>query len=281
MQRNFDFHQVQIAINEKNFDEYPACDLCGSEVTEEKFTSRGARIVSCTNCGLWFTSPRLSGQALEAFLRYPYNPRNIDMTENRLHYGVSNSGNIKSPLWNGRRAQISEKYNALLDAIQKHLDRPIETLHDVGCGVGFLIQDALARGLRATGNELNGYAHRVMTEDLGLEVWNCNVSEIEGRRDHYDVVVMDDYIEHTYHPYTDMKASHRLLKPEGILYLETFYIDSEPFKLHGDKWRMFTWPHVYHFSRATLQKMVEKAGFTVEDTITKPAKGVIRIFASK
>ena len=42
--------------------------------------------------------------------------------------------------------------------MESYLGRKIGRLHDVGCGVGFLMETAKESGIEVTGNELNKYA---------------------------------------------------------------------------------------------------------------------------
>ncbi len=78
-----------------------------------------------------------------------------------------------------------------------------------------------------------------------------------------DAITMCSYIEHSYHPYQDVLVASRLLKPGGLLYVSTFHIDSKAFAKLGNKWGMFEWNHVYHFSSKTLKEMIDRAGLVV------------------
>lgn len=262
------------------FDEYPPCEMCGSEVREQKLTTRdGVSIVECGSCGLWFTSPRISEKTWTEWLKTP-TERSIEFTENRLKYGVSLTSNTKYALpdWYDRRMRAE---NSIIDKVERHLGGAATRIHDVGCGIGYLLQAAQRRGIESSGNELNAYAYHVMCERLGLDVYNVNLPELDLPRGTLDAVVMHDYIEHTYHPLADLEAAYRLLRPGGVVFIRTFHIDCRTFdRLRGD-WNMLFWSHTFHFSTNTLHKMIEKAGFELTWTDADYENDIITLVASK
>lgn len=262
------------------FDEYPPCDSCGGTAVTEKLVAKdGSRIVECDHCGLWFTSPRINEAVWVRYLQTP-TERSREFTENRLRYGVALSSNVKFvlPGWFERRMRLE---NAIIDRIQKHLDAPIHRLHDVGCGVGFLLRAARDRGINASGNDLNQYAWQVMQERFGLTVYNDSLPRLELPPESVDAVVMRDYIEHSYHPMLDLHAAHKLLRPGGVVYVETFHIDSRPFEELGAGWNMLFWSHTYHYSTKTLSDMVSRAGLAILEVQTSHADTLVRVTARK
>lgn len=246
------------------FDEFPHCEMCGSDTVQEVlYTTDNRRIVECNNCGLWFTSPRVEETAWTEYLKTDSERSSTrTFTENRLKYGVALHRNIKYtyPNWRiGREQRINRK----IDEMEKHLGRKIKTLHDVGCGVGFFMQTAQNRGIQVTGNDLNWYACKVMTERLGLNVYNDVLPNLELGEGNYDVILMNDYIEHTYHPLADLNTAYGFLQTGGIIYIETFHIDCSKFELLKGHWSMLYWNHTFHFSTETLSRMVTKTGFNI------------------
>ncbi|MBA7627873.1 hypothetical protein ES703_35342 [subsurface metagenome] len=229
---------------------------------EVLITRDGRRIVECNHCGLWFTSPRINGNTWVEYLKEE-TERSIEFTENRLKSGVASSHRTKysPPDWRKRRAAIE---NQIIDEIEEHWGGKVNRLHDVGCGVGFLLEAARNRGIEASGNDLNRYACKVMKERLGLKVYNDILPSLKIEEGSLDAIVFRDYIEHTYHPLQDLKAAYKFLRPGGVIWIETFHVDCHTFqRLKGD-WDMLFWNHVFHFSTKSLQDMVVKAGFVVK-----------------
>lgn len=245
------------------FDEHPTCDGCGAEDSREVLIAiDGNRIVECESCGLWRTSPRIAEDKWFQWLRRGANERNKVVTENRLKYGVAMPQNIAFSRsgW-GRR--LEKRHKEVFSLLERFASHRLLRIHDVGCGVGFFLAFCRAKGLRVSGNELNEYAVRAMRERFGLEVYPCVLGEVPVERGSVDAITMNAYIEHSYHPYSDLLAASSLLKQGGLLYLSTFHTDSVEFDRLGKRWDMFTWNHVYHFSSRTLGELVKKAGFEI------------------
>lgn len=265
------------------FDEYPPCEMCYSNsITEKLITQDNSRIVECNNCGLWFTSPRINEKSWIKYLKSTAD-RNIRCTENRFKYGVALTANVKYAFPNWRKLRKIQ-HDEILDFIEINSGieiKKIKRIHDVGCGVGFLIQDALSRGIEASGNELNAYACKVMKERFGLIVYNDILPNLNIEPESIDAIIMRDYIEHTYHPLADLKAAHKLLKKGGILYVETFHIDCKKFEELKDNWNMLFWNHVFHFSQNTLEYMIKIAKFSILDVQTSFKNVLIKIVARK
>jgi SAM-dependent methyltransferase/transcription elongation factor Elf1 len=262
------------------FDEYTPCEMCGGESVSEKIIAKdGSRIVECNKCGLWFTSPRIKETEWIDWLN-AINERSIEFTENRLRYGVALPSNVKysSPFWRESKRKI---YNMLIDEIEKYFGEKIQSIHDVGCGVGSLLDVARARGIEVTGNDLNGYACKVMRERFGFTVYNDSLPNLDMKNSSVDAIVLRDYIEHTYHPLADLKASYKFLRTKGILYIETFKVDCAEFKRLGGDWNMLFWNHVFHFCTKTLTDMVQKAGFNIVYVKSRYEDSIIKIFARK
>jgi 2-polyprenyl-3-methyl-5-hydroxy-6-metoxy-1,4-benzoquinol methylase len=262
------------------FDDYPPCAICkGTISTEVMITYDGSRIVKCDQCGLWFTNPRISENKWYEHLMTD-TVRSIDFTNNRINFGVALSGNIKyvPPYWRNRRARINKE---ILNAIQPHI-MVKERLHDVGCGVGFLMQDAKKHGWKeVSGNELNSYSCNVMKEKFGLQVYNDTLPNLDIPEESFDAVTMTDYIEHTYQPLLDLEKANYILKENGILYIQTFHINCKAFEVNRSNWNMLFWNHVYHFSQETLELLIKKAGFRIIDTQADFNNTLIKVIAKK
>jgi SAM-dependent methyltransferase len=110
------------------------------------------------------------------------------------------------------------------------------------CGCGYLLKAAQDMGVYAAGNDLNRYAVDRMRELFGFDVYTGLIYDLlvrgDVKKDDFDIVYMNDYIEHSFHPKKDLKAAFEMLKKNGVAYLTTFCIDSERFDKLGEKWDM-------------------------------------------
>ncbi|GBF08530.1 putative S-adenosylmethionine-dependent methyltransferase [Aeropyrum pernix] len=100
---------------------------------------------------------------------------------------------------------------------------------DIGCGLGYLVKEAMEEGIDAYGIEISDYALRnaIIKERVKLG----SITDIPFEDEYFDVVSAFDVLEHI-HPRDTFKALseiHRVLKPKGILIMTTpnpCYIDS-------------------------------------------------------
>ena len=81
----------------------------------------------------------------------------------------------------------------------------------------------------------------------------------------FDAVVLLHVIEHMPDPSENLRDIHRVLKPGGVLAVETPRFDSLMFKLLGRRERSLSNcnGHIYFFSVPTLSRLLEKNGFEV------------------
>lgn len=244
------------------FDEYSKCDFCGSEENREVLiTQIGNRIVECSECGLWFTSPRINEKTWINFLKSE-TERSIIFTENRLKYGYSLPSLIKYslPNWFKRRMKLE---NNIINECESYLGESIKRLHDVGCGVGFNLMKARELNIDATGNDLNGYACRIMRSKYNLDVYNNVLQKCPIEKESIDVIIMRDYIEHTYHPFIDLLIAHSILRDNGIIWIETFHTDCKKFDKLKEGWNYLNWSHTHHFKSNVLRNIIIDSGFRI------------------
>jgi SAM-dependent methyltransferase len=82
--------------------------------------------------------------------------------------------------------------------------------------------------------------------------------------DLYDVALMIHVIEHVPDPCQTLSELFRMLRPGGILVVETPRYDTLTFKLLGHRERsVLCEGHVYFFTTSTLERIAQKVGFSL------------------
>ncbi|NMF88458.1 class I SAM-dependent methyltransferase [Aromatoleum petrolei] len=154
---------------------------------------------------------------------------------------------------------------AAADAECRHLPRPPAgggALLDVGCGNGQFLSMAREMGWNAEGVDFDECAVNA-ARSAGLQVRLGGIELFDGERERYDVITLSHVIEHIHDPIDLLGRIHRLLKPGGILWLETPNLSSAGHRLYGPNWRGLEPPrHLVLFNATSLCSVLYKAGFS-------------------
>ena len=87
----------------------------------------------------------------------------------------------------------------------------------------------------------------------------------------FDVITLCHVIEHVYDPVKVLKACFTLLKPGGVLWLETPNIDSYSYARFQQHWRGLETPrHLVLFNRQALRQAMISAGFRTPQDRSRP-----------
>jgi hypothetical protein len=70
-------------------------------------------------------------------------------------------------------------------------------------------------------------------------------------------------LEHTPDPKREIRETHRLLEESGLLVINYPDIGSWVARLMGRSWVFLLDVHLYYFTRATMRRLLEDAGFEV------------------
>jgi SAM-dependent methyltransferase len=138
-----------------------------------------------------------------------------------------------------------------------------QTLLDVGCSTGEFLKLAQRRF------ECHGVDLNVETAEIarakGFQVITGTIADVRGS-EQFDVVTMLQVIEHLVKPMGPLADVHRLLKPGGILYLNTPCVDSASFALFRERhMHVSSYGHVSLFTKSSLNCLAGRCGFSMVD----------------
>lgn len=130
--------------------------------------------------------------------------------------------------------------------------------------VGTLLNIAQKRGWICTGVEINKKAARHCKEKYNLNVIPQAIEKVKLQDNSYDLIVMNDLIEHVPDPLDTLKKAKKLLKDNGYLFIVTPNINSFISILSGKKWlHIKPDEHIYYFTPITIKNLLSKAGLKV------------------
>ena len=149
--------------------------------------------------------------------------------------------------------------------------RPVEAkLLDVGCGSGEFLLRAQEAGWNAIGVEPDKKAVEQANRH-DLNVIQGDLKTFAEQQDIFDYITLNHVLEHTHDPVAYIKDCYRLLKPGGIIWIETPNIKSAGHKKFGKNWRGLEAPrHLTIFNHKSLHHVLVDAGFSSLKVTTRP-----------
>jgi len=239
------------------------CALCGDPesvtVTRQYVFGEHFHVVRCNGCGLIRTNPRPDAAWKERFYDTRYNGY-LESQARDFLYAPEPSRLLG--------------YHRLLRFLQPRIPKHA-TLLDVGCAAGMFVKEARDRGLDATGCDYSEAAIAYGKEHFGVNIIQSVAEAIDVPDNQYDVVTILHVIEHLPTPLNVLRELRRVLKPGGLLLLETvnyrvhyeiekhlkFLIPIYSFLTHRAALPWVPFDHLYHWTPPTMQRAMEMAGF--------------------
>lgn len=167
----------------------------------------------------------------------------------------------------------------ILDAIECH--GRVGRLLDLGCWVGFLLDEAADRGWRTTGIEPSEFASGYARDRLGLDVRTGELFDTELATGAFDAVVLGDVIEHLPDPGAALDRIAAALAPAGILAMALPDAGSRLARAMGRRWWSVIPTHVHYFTRASIGTLLEARGYGVLQIDTAPKAFTVRYYLGR
>lgn len=225
------------------------CYLCQSSNISLFFKKQGYRLYRCDNCGLIFLDFR---KKYTKFLKEYYNEG----------YFAGDPTFIAYSDYLGDRGVIVKNLRNYLKEILKY--QKDGKLLDVGCAMGFFMEEAERAGFQSYGVDVSSYAIAEAKKKFGKRALLASLSEVNFPPGLFSVVTLFDVIEHLQDPLGDLKKIKKILRDDGLLVIETGDAGSLWARIMGAKWIFYAPPqHLFYFNKITIKRLLKQAGFEV------------------
>lgn len=270
----------------ENINQCPICGFNGRKLMHEglidyffKCAPGEWSLYECTNCESAYLDPRPTEETI-GLAYHNYFTHTITPTVKSRHSSILRryirrvSNGYLNSAFHCKRSDASRIGPAIVPVIKplelylqaeaRHLPKLPNnggTLLDIGCGNGDFVQLAHEAGWETFGIDPDPKAVAA-TKSLGLNAQVGGIESINNQEKAYDIITSSHVIEHVHNPIGLLRACHRLLKPGGMLWLETPNIKSYGHRFYGRYWRGLETPrHLVIFSPSGLLNNLNDVGF--------------------
>ncbi len=160
--------------------------------------------------------------------------------------------------------EVTKKsYLDYLDVLGKYINKQGSVnMFEVGCATGFFMDLARQRGWQTEGIDISEYAVK-KAQEKGLAATTATLESYQSAKK-FDVIVMQDLIEHVKDPVDVINRAKNLLAENGLLLFTTPDAGSLWARVWNKNWHAFVPPqHLFYFSAKNLGSILEKNGFKV------------------
>ena len=216
----------------------PCCYLCNKKQSILLYKINDYKIVKCSHCGFVFAFPK---------------PTNIFLSKFYTKF--------KANIFEKNQIAVFDSIHSF-KIIDKYKGERLKLL-DIGCGNGVFIKEAVYHNWLPVGIDTSEILVNYIKENTNIEVHKININNYK-TADKYDLITMNQVIEHFTNPTHVINRCKQLLNDSGLLYVATPNIDSYVSKIRKQEFDYLMPPeHLSYFNKTTLTNLLEKNGFKV------------------
>ena len=204
------------------------CPLCDGD-SVPAFEKDGHEIRDCASCDHRFTRPVAPAET---------HVRSIYSDDYFTRGGAGYADYVAEEKLLRRRGHWYAKL------LSKHT-KPGSIL-DVGAAAGFILQGFVDSGWTGNGVEPNDTMASVARSRLGLEVWTGMMEHLADDLQ-FDAVSMIQVLPHFIEPRRAIQVVAKILRPGGLLLVETWNRKSWTARILGKSWHEYSPPSVLHW----------------------------------
>ena len=240
---------------------YRPCIVCGDEASREPWVRiQNLQYVHCLHCGLIY----VDRFAVDADMYQAYTGGRLKSLRRRLLAPFRKMRSLGGyEHFRQRGQQIFEFAHARAPQVEGQ-----PRYLDIGCNKGFLLAEGIARGYDVHGVELvweviqpflntwPAYRQQVYSEKFSLVAARFD-------DDWFDIITGIDVVEHFEDPVADLQHIYRILKPGGVLVLQTPDVDGAMAQTEKTAWgALKPLEHLHLFGHKHFPAFAETMGFS-------------------
>jgi SAM-dependent methyltransferase len=232
-------------------------------------------VVRCNRCGFYYADPM---------------PFFSEESNNDL-YGREYFNEEMTQWWSREKTCLMPERR--LDMIERYTGKGKPGFLDIGCGKGYAMAKAAARGWDVYGQDITDTFADEIEKISGVNLFVGDVRDALFEDEYFDVVYLDSVIEHLPGPFALLKEIHRITRKGGVVYIVTPNADALIHRFRNMLRRILnkkeglcispTRPpfHINGFTRRSFEIICSKAGFAIERLQVRSGRNEWRKFKKK
>tara|TARA_Y100001936_G_C16075399_1_gene673675 strand:- start:406 stop:1338 length:933 start_codon:yes stop_codon:yes gene_type:complete len=221
------------------------CNNCESNDLKQLWIKDNFSYCQCNKCKLNFISPRLTLSEINKIYEVGYDSKN-------LHKPPPHDFSL---------------YSLFFKTIEKY--RLNNQLLDVGCFRGDILFGAKQKSWDVHGIEISEKAAEYGKINYDIDINIGSLFDAKYDSNFFDVISMFDVIEHLSDPSSYLYEINRILRPGGVLYVDTPNFNSINRYIFKEQWSVFFPWHLYYFTPNSLINICHKNSLIVKKVITE------------
>ena len=228
------------------------CPSCNGKKIFYKFTFGENRVQFCSDCDLMGISPQPNDEELSLIYSdnyFPLSSSNKEIKHVRLLKTLTAELYLKKLF-----KYLNISYSRKITGNCKLLE--------IGTGMGDFLEAARKKGFDVTGLEFSESSVKQAMDYPKLQgKVICGTINNLKHKDHFDVIVINDVLEHIRNPNDFLHKIYSLLKKGGVLFCTVPSLDSFSAKLQGFNWVEFKTEHLFYYNDRSLKTILASNGF--------------------
>ena len=152
-----------------------------------------------------------------------------------------------------------KRYNELLDKFEKY--RKTNNILDIGCGIGYFLEQAKKRGWNVYGTEYSDKSVAICREK-GINIFKGSITDSDYSPEMFDVLTSFEVIEHINNPLQEIPIYKKILRKGGLFYLTTPNFNSLERYFLKEKYNAIAYPeHLSYYTPKTIKYLFTNNNF--------------------